>query len=102
VTVFHHWTDYVAPITKKNLEKETGNELNEVYLDDNEALYAKLSSRATGYDVICPSDFMVHVMIMAGPLIPLDMSLTPARNVDPVPADVRPRDRRQQDGVPYR
>jgi len=82
--IFYNWTDYLAPITKKNFEKETGIKLKETYFDDNEALYAKLSAGATGYDVICPSDYMVHVMIMAGMLIPLDMSLIPNfKNVDP-------------------
>jgi len=82
--IFYNWTEYLAPITKKNFQKETGIKLKEVYFDDNEALYAKLSAGATGYDVICPSDYMVHVMIMAGMLIPLDMSLIPNfKNVDP-------------------
>ena len=44
----------------------------------------KLSAGATGYDVICPSDYMVHVLIMAGLVTPLDMSLIPNfKNVDP-------------------
>jgi len=82
--IFYNWTDYLAPVTKKNFKKETGITLKEVYFDDNEALYAKLSAGATGYDVICPSDYMVHVLIMAGLVTPLDMSLIPNfKNVDP-------------------
>jgi len=82
--IFYNWTDYLAPVTKENFEKETGIKLVETYFDDNEALYAKLSAGATGYDVMCPSDYMVHVLIMAGLLTPLDMSLIPNfKNVDP-------------------
>jgi len=82
--IFYNWTDYLAPISKKNFKKETGITLKETYFDDNEALYAKLSAGATGYDVICPSDYMVHVLIMADLVTPLDMSLIPRfKNVDP-------------------
>lgn len=82
--VFYNWTDYLAPVVKKNFKKETGIDLRETYFDDNEALYAKLSAGATGYDVVCPSDYMVHVLIMAGLVTPLDMSLIPNfKNVDP-------------------
>ena len=82
--IFYNWTDYLAPVTKKNFQKETGIKLVETYFDDNEALYAKLSAGATGYDVMCPSDYMVHVLIMAKLVTPLDMSLIPNfKNVDP-------------------
>jgi spermidine/putrescine transport system substrate-binding protein len=82
--VFFNWTQYLAPANKKNFQKETGIKLVETYFDDNEALYAKLSAGTTGYDVICPSDYMVHIMTMAGLLTPLDMSLIPNfKNVDP-------------------
>ncbi len=82
--LFYNWSDYLTPVTKKNFEKETGITLKEMYFDDNEALYGKLSAGATGYDVICPSDYMVHVLMMAGLVTPLDMSLIPNfKNVDP-------------------
>jgi spermidine/putrescine transport system substrate-binding protein len=82
--VFYNWSDYLAPATKKNFRTETGIKIKEVYFDDNEALYAKLSAGATGYDLICPSDYMVHVLIKAGLVTPLDMSLIPRfTNVDP-------------------
>jgi spermidine/putrescine transport system substrate-binding protein len=82
--IFYNWADYLPGISKKNFKKETGITLKETYFDDNEALYAKLGAGATGYDVICPSDYMVHVLIMAGLVTPLDMSLIPRfTNVDP-------------------
>jgi spermidine/putrescine transport system substrate-binding protein len=82
--VFYNWADYLAPVTRKTFEKESGIKIKEVYFDDNEALYAKLSAGATGYDLVCPSDYMVHVLMMAGLVTPLDMSLVPNfKNVDP-------------------
>ena len=73
----YNWSDYMAPGTKKGFEKETGIKVVETYFDDNEALLAKLKAGATGYDVIVPSDYMVHIMIMTELLDPLDMDLHP-------------------------
>ena len=81
---FCNWSDYLAPATKKGFEKETGIQLVESYFDDNEALLSKMKAGGVGYDAICPSDYMVHVMIKTGLLNPLDMSLIPNfRYVDP-------------------
>jgi spermidine/putrescine transport system substrate-binding protein len=81
--VFCNWTHNLAPTAKENFKKETGITLKETYSDDQEALYAKLSAGATGYDVICPPDYMVHIMSSAGLLTPLDMSLIPRfKNVE--------------------
>lgn len=80
--VIFNWSDYLSPANKKKFERETGIRIVEAYFDDNEALYAKLSAGAVGYDVVVPSDYMVHVLITAGLLTPLDMSLIPNfRNV---------------------
>jgi spermidine/putrescine transport system substrate-binding protein len=81
---FYNWSDYLAPATRKNFKKQTGINIVETYFDDNEALLAKLKGGAAGYDVICPSDYMVHIMIKSGLLEPLDMSYIPNfSHVDP-------------------
>ena len=74
---FYNWSDYLAPATVKNFKKKTGITLVETYFDDNEALLSKLKAGAVGYDLICPSDYMVHIMIKTGLLQPLNMSYIP-------------------------
>jgi len=73
----YNWSDYMAPGVKKDFEKETGIKVVESFFDDNEALYAKLNAGATGYDVIVPSDYMCHIMIMSKLLEPLVMDYIP-------------------------
>ena len=70
---------------KKDYEKQSGIKVVETYYDDNEALLTKLKAGARGYDVIVPSDYMVHILIKTGLLEPLDMSLIPNHDqyVDP-------------------
>jgi spermidine/putrescine transport system substrate-binding protein len=74
---FYNWSDYLAPATKKNFKKETGITLVESYFEDNEALLSKLKAGAQGYDVMCPSDYMIHIMIKTGLLEPLNMDYIP-------------------------
>jgi spermidine/putrescine transport system substrate-binding protein len=75
--VFYNWTDYFNPALKKRFLKETGIKIKEVYFSSNEELLAKLKAGAQGYDVIVPSDYMVHIMIMSGIVEPLDMGYLP-------------------------
>jgi spermidine/putrescine transport system substrate-binding protein len=75
--VFYNWTDYFNPALKKKFLKETGIQIKEVYFSSNEELLAKLKAGAKGYDVIVPSDYMVHIMIKSGIVEPLDMKYLP-------------------------
>ncbi len=75
--VFYNWTDYFNPALKKRFLKETGIKIREVYFSSNEELLAKLRAGAQGYDVIVPSDYMVHIMIKSGIIEPLDMDYLP-------------------------
>ncbi|MBR2621092.1 MAG: ABC transporter substrate-binding protein, partial [Clostridia bacterium] len=43
----------------------------------NEDMYAKLSSGASVYDVVVPSDYMIQRMVAEDMLLPLDLSLIP-------------------------
>jgi len=72
-----NWDDYMSPGVKKSFQKTTGIAVNETYYDSNETLLAKLKLGATGYDVIVPSDYMVHIMIMSKLVQPLDMKYIP-------------------------
>jgi spermidine/putrescine transport system substrate-binding protein len=74
---FFNWTDYINPAVKKDFAKETGVKVNETYFSSNEELLAKLRAGAKGYDVMVPSDYMVHIMIKSGLMEPLDMKYLP-------------------------
>jgi spermidine/putrescine transport system substrate-binding protein len=75
--VFFNWTDYFNPALKKRFLNETGIKIKEVYFSSNEELLAKLKAGAKGYDVMVPSDYMVHIMILSGLMEPLDMDYLP-------------------------
>jgi spermidine/putrescine transport system substrate-binding protein len=72
-----NWSDYMAPAVKKSFQKTTGIAVNETFYADNESLLAKLKLGATGYDVIVPSDYMIHIMLMSNLIQPLDMKYIP-------------------------
>lgn len=73
----YNWSDYMDPATKTKFQQATGIKVIETYFDDNEALLSKLKAGATGYDVIVPSDYMVHILMKTGLIEPLDMSAIP-------------------------
>ena len=75
--VFFNWTDYIDPGVKKAFTKAEGIKVKEVYFSSNEELLAKLRAGAKGYDVMVPSDYMVHIMIKSGLMEPLDMKYLP-------------------------
>ena len=74
---FYNWTDYIDPGIKKDFQKKTGISVKEVYFQSNEEMLAKLRAGAKGYDVIVPSDYMVHIMIKSKLLEPLDVKYVP-------------------------
>ena len=76
ITLFN-WSDYMAPQCLKDFESEYGVKVKETYYDGNEALYAKLSAGATGYDVILPTDMWVSVLSKSDLIQPLNMEYIP-------------------------
>ena len=78
------WSNYIAPETLAKFERRYGVKVNVDLYDSNEALLAKLQAGNAGYDVVCPSDYSVQVLIAQGLLRPLDRSALPhLGNVDP-------------------
>ncbi len=73
----YNWSDYMDPATKTKFTKATGIKVTETFFDDNEALRSKLQAGARGYDVIVPSDYMVHILLKSQLLEPLDMTAIP-------------------------
>lgn len=57
----YNWSDYIAPDTISNFEKETGIKVTYDLYDSNEVLEAKMLAGNTGYDLVAPgSDFMAR------------------------------------------
>ena len=95
------WSNYIAPETIAKFERRFGVKVNVDLYDSNEALLAKLQAGNAGYDVICPSDYSVQVLIAQHLLRPLDRSALPHLvNVDPAFLD-RPYDRGNRYSTPY-
>ena len=81
----YNWSDYIAPDTIANFEKETGISVTYDVYDGNEVLEAKLLAGHSGYDVVVPSasPFMAR-QITAGAYRTLDKSRLPnLQNLDP-------------------
>ena len=80
----YNWSDYIAPDTLANFEKETGIKVTYDVFDSNEVLETKLVTGNTGYDVVVPSLTFLARQIQAGVFMPLDKSkLTNLANLDP-------------------
>jgi len=81
----YNWSDYIAPNTIADFEKETGIAVTYDVYDGNEVLEAKLLAGNSGYDIAVPSasPFMARE-IAAGAFLPLDKAKLPnLRNLDP-------------------
>ena len=100
----YNWSDYIAPDTIANFEKETGISVTYDVYDGNEVLEAKLLAGHSGYDVVVPSasPFMAR-QITAGAYRTLDKSRLPnLKNLDPkLLALAATADPGNAHGVPY-
>jgi spermidine/putrescine transport system substrate-binding protein len=77
------WADYLDPELAAKFEKEHSCKLQIDTFDSNEAMYAKLSAGATGYDLLMPSSYMVKTLVRENKLIALDHAKLPnLKNVD--------------------
>ena len=81
----YNWSDYIAPTTIANFEKETGIKVRYDNFDNNEIVHAKMVAGKTGYDVIVPSSNWAKLQADGGLLAKLDKSQLPNyKNLDPV------------------
>jgi putrescine transport system substrate-binding protein len=100
----YNWSDYIAPDTIANFEKETGIAVTYDVYDGNEVLEAKLLAGHSGYDIVVPSasPFMAR-QIAAGAYLPLDKAKLPnLANLDPrLAALAAIADPGNAHGVPY-
>jgi len=80
----YNWSDYLAPDTIPNFEKETGIKVRYDVFDSNEILHAKLVAGKTGYDIVVPSSNWGKLQMDGGLLQKLDKSKIPNwKNLDP-------------------
>ncbi|OYU33054.1 MAG: spermidine/putrescine ABC transporter substrate-binding protein PotF [Comamonadaceae bacterium PBBC2] len=80
----YNWSDYIAPDTIQNFEKETGIKVRYDTYDNNEILHAKLVAGKTGYDIVVPSSTFARLQIDGGLLTKLDTTQLPnLKNLDP-------------------
>jgi putrescine transport system substrate-binding protein len=80
----YNWSDYIAPDTIANFEKETGIKVRYDNFDNNEIVHAKLVAGKSGYDLVVPSSNWARLQMDGGLLRKLDKSLLPnLKNLDP-------------------
>jgi putrescine transport system substrate-binding protein len=78
------WSDYLAPNTLSDFEKQTGIKVHVAYFDANETLETKLLAGSSGYDIVVPTASYFERQIKAGVYLSLDKSKLPnLKNMDP-------------------
>lgn len=95
------WAEYLDEEVAADFEKQNSCKLVIDTFDSNEAMFAKLSAGATGYDVLVPTSYMVKTLALEKMLMPLDHSKLP--NLEHVDKDhlKRSLDPEMVHSVPY-
>ena len=98
-----NWSDYIAPDTIANFERETGIKVEYVLMDSNEMLEAKLLTGHSGFDIVAPSIHVLKRLADAGVLEKLDKSKLPnLKNLDKNKmAKIATIDKDNSYGIPY-
>lgn len=81
----YNWSDYIAPDTLTDFEKETGIHVVYDVYDSNQMLEAKLYSGNTGYDLVFPTNYpYFYRQVDVGIYQPINAQAVPAmKGVDP-------------------
>ncbi|MDE2401115.1 MAG: polyamine ABC transporter substrate-binding protein [Burkholderiales bacterium] len=80
----YNWSNYIAPDTIANFEKETGIKVRYDMFDSNEVLHAKMVAGKTGYDIVVPTSYWAKIQVEGGLLQKLDKTKLPnLKNLDP-------------------
>jgi putrescine transport system substrate-binding protein len=78
------WSDYLAPNTLADFEKQTGIKVHVSYFDTNETLETRLLAGNSGFDIVVPTASYFERQIKAGVYLSLDKSKLPnLKNMDP-------------------
>jgi spermidine/putrescine transport system substrate-binding protein len=73
----YNWSDYIAPDTVLNFERETGVQVRYGTYESNQEMLAKVMSGNSGWDVVFPSEDFIEPMHELGLLAPLDHQRLP-------------------------
>jgi putrescine transport system substrate-binding protein len=77
------WSDYLAPDTLPDFEKQTRIKVHAAYFDTNETLETKLLAGSSGFDIVVPTASYFERQIKAGAYLALDKSKLPnLKNMD--------------------
>ena len=97
------WSDYLAPNTLSDFEKQTGIKVHPSYFDTNETLETRLLAGHSGFDTVVPTASYFARQIKAGVYLPLDKTKLPnLKNMDPeLMAKVAQHDPGNAHGVIY-
>src|SRR5277367_632473 len=97
------WSDYLAPNTLPDFEKQTGIKVHVAYFDTNETLETKLLAGSSGFDIVVPTASYFERQIKAGAYRVLDKTKLPnLANMDPqLMAKVAQHDPDNAHGVIY-
>ncbi|MFT3859296.1 MAG: polyamine ABC transporter substrate-binding protein [Aquabacterium sp.] len=80
----YNWSNYIAPDTVANFEKEFGIKVRYDVFDSNEIVHAKLVAGKTGYDIVVPSSYWAKMQADGGLLQKVDKAKLPnLKNIDP-------------------
>jgi spermidine/putrescine-binding protein len=71
----YNWSDYVAPNTIPDFEREFGVEVTYDVYESNEEMLAKLLAGASGYDLVFPTGYAIEVLVAVNLAAPLHRAL---------------------------
>lgn len=71
------WSDYLAPDTLANFERQSGIKVHVSYFDTNETLEARILTGNSGFDVVVPTAPFMQRQIRSGAYLPLDKAALP-------------------------
>lgn len=75
--IVYNWGEYMDPDVIDLFEEETGIKVIYEEFETNEIMYPKVSTGASTYDLICPSDYMIQKMIENDLLQPINWDNIP-------------------------
>ncbi|MEZ4412315.1 MAG: spermidine/putrescine ABC transporter substrate-binding protein [Gemmatimonadales bacterium] len=79
------WSDYIAPETVPDFERETGIRVTVDTYESNAEMLAKLFAGAQGYDILFPTSYLLPSLVEAGLLLQIpDGALANRDNIAPM------------------
>jgi len=72
-----NWGEYINEDLLRDFEELYGVTVKMDKADSNEIMYTKIKSKSTQYDVVIPSDYMIHKLYKEDLLVELDYDLLP-------------------------